>query len=251
MSRKLIDPSKNKKDPTKRNYQTIGVFGTTGVGKSTTLDAFIDWYRDGTKNKEVPRKILLIDPSNAIAFRNYEPITLGQIMYGVKDPATNKVRSWRSGIRVLRGVQYSRNFEWVKVISDFFRNGLLILDESRTFVDNVGTLNPDLLDMITKHRNDCYDIMFISHSYIDLHKSIRKQLRFFFIFPMGSENINSPKDFEKMNLPSALWDIYQLQRADRAKESATPLQKRVSSGKKVQNIYLYDLDRDQIGEIVT
>jgi hypothetical protein len=198
----------NDKDPTKRDYSRIVVFGEQGQGKSTFISQFVAKYMAKT-TKKVKRRVLILDPSNARAFDGYRQISYGELLYGEKRPGHSQTFFWNEGVRVLRGMLDWRSQELYLTLADKFKNGLLVLDESRDLfqsINNPGTAQNQLL---TVHRNNCVDVMCISHNFMDLPRAVRKQFRYYVCFKTGDMVIgDGRKWFEQRNLPADLYNAW-------------------------------------------
>src|SRR5690606_23709124 len=118
------------------------------------------FYIDKTRDKKVPRKVLICDPSKASAFDEFPRITLTQLKYGVINPKTWKAHRWESGIMVLRDVKWN-DPSWFRVLTDYFQNGLVILDESRNYIPQKSEMPEEQVEFFTIHRNNCVDVMVV------------------------------------------------------------------------------------------
>ena len=199
----IYDGFDNAKDPTQRDYCSMVVFGDLGKGKSSWLSQFSRFYYERTKAK-VPRKVLFCDPSNARAFgpEFFKPITLAEIIYG--EVVGSRVLKWTHGIRVLRDIDWNGD-EWFAILTAHYNNGLLILDESRDFFKPSG-ISPIQKRLFTVHRNNCLDILLVSHNYMDLPLNIRKQFRIYVCFKTGDRPTNEAW-FTQRTLPESLYEI--------------------------------------------
>lgn len=206
----IYDGLDNFKDPSKRDYCSSVVFGDLGKGKSTFLSQMAKMYIGKTQGKEVPRKVLICDPSSARGFDQFPQVTLEQIKYGVMSGG-KRTQPWKSGIMVLRDVRWT-NPEWFEVLNSYFKNGFVILDESRNYIPQGGELHEEQTEFFTKHRNNSVDVMLVSHNYMSLNLNLRKQFRYYYCFKTG----DVPTDerwFETRSLPVQLWGITQLLKA--------------------------------------
>ena len=196
----------NNKDPNQRDYCSIVVFGDLGKGKSSWLSQFAKFYYNRTLGKS-PRRVLICDPSSSRAFgpEFFKPITLAEIIYG--EVVEGRVMKWRHGVRVLRDIDWNDDL-WFKILTDHFNNGLLILDESRDFFKPSG-ISPIQKRLFTVHRNNCIDILLVSHNFMDLPLNIRKQFRIYVCFKTGDKPTNEAW-FTQRTLPEALFDISRL-----------------------------------------
>jgi hypothetical protein len=193
----------NNKDPNQRDYCSIVVFGDLGKGKSSWLSQFAKFYYNRTLGKS-PRRVLICDPSSSRAFgpEFFKPITLAEIIYG--EVVDRKVVKWNHGVRVLRDIDWNDDL-WFKILTDHFNNGLLILDESRDFFKPSG-ISPIQKRLFTVHRNNCIDILLVSHNFMDLPLNIRKQFRIYVCFKTGDKPTNKAW-FTQRTLPEGLYEI--------------------------------------------
>lgn len=199
----IYDGFDNEKDPSQRDYCSMVVFGDLGKGKSSWLSQFARFYFERTKSKS-PRRVLICDPSSARAFgpEFFKPITLAEIIYG--EIVNGRAVRWKHGIRVLRDVEWNED-EWFYILGEHFNNGLLILDESRDFFKPSG-ITPIQKRLFTVHRNNCIDILLVSHNFMDLPLNIRKQFRVYICFKTGDKPTNEAW-FTQRTLPEALYEI--------------------------------------------
>ena len=193
----------NNKDPNQRDYCSIVVFGDLGKGKSSWLSQFAKFYYNRTLGKS-PRRVLICDPSSSRAFgpEFFKPITLAEIIYG--EVVDRKVVKWNHGVRVLRDIDWNDDL-WFKILTDHFNNGLLILDESRDFFKPSG-ISPIQKRLFTVHRNNCIDILLVSHNFMDLPLNIRKQFRIY----VCCKTVDKPTNkawFTQRTLPEGLYEI--------------------------------------------
>lgn len=197
----------NSKDASQRDYCSMCVFGDLGRGKSTFLIQLAKMYQEQTKGKKIPRRILICDPSNAAAFNHFPRITLTQLKYGVINPKTSKATYWdNGGVMVLRDVKWN-NPEWFEVITKYFRNGLLILDESRNYIPQSSEMAPELKELFTIHRNNCLDVVVVSHDFMNMNLWLRKAFRYYIVFRTGDKP-NNEAWFTTRTLPEELWPIW-------------------------------------------
>jgi hypothetical protein len=207
----IFDGLDNRKDPTKRDYCSMCVFGDLGRGKSTFLRQLAKMYVDKNKDKKVTRRVLICDPSNAAGFDDFPKITLAELKYGLMNPSTGKVYTWdakTSPIRVLRGVKWN-DPTWFTVLNRYFKNGMVILDESRNYIPQNATMPEEQKEFFTVHRNACVDVVVVSHDFMNLNLWLRKAFRIFFVFRTGDKPTNEFW-FEQRSLPTELYPIWQL-----------------------------------------
>lgn len=214
----IFDGLDNSKDPTKRDYCSFCIFGDLGKGKSTFLSQLANTYLRINSNQKVQRKVLICDPSESAAFDKYPRITLTELKYGVIDPQKQVARRWEGGgIRVLRGVRWN-DPAWFDVLGKYFRNGMVILDESRDYLYEP-KLGAEKSYFFTSHRNHCVDVVVVSHNFMDLSLMLRKSFRMYIVFRTG-DDIDGVKWFHPRNLPDELYSIWrrlQVMRAPSAK----------------------------------
>lgn len=197
----------NEKDPSQRDYCSFCVFGDLGRGKSTFLAQWAKQYAGLNASKKVPRKVLICDPSRASAFNEFPPVTLTELKYGVINPQTQRVQRWdNGGIRVLRDVRWT-DPAWFKIISNYFQNGLVILDESRNYIPQKSEMPPEQKEFFTIHRNNCLDVMVVSHDFMNMNLWLRKAFRVYIVFRTGDKPQNE-QWFEQRNLPEQLYPIW-------------------------------------------
>lgn len=204
----IFDGLDNARDPTQRDYCSFCVFGDLGRGKSTFLAAWAKKYAERTKDKKVPRKVLICDPSRASAFNEFPPVTLTELKYGVINPQSGKVQRWNNGgVRVLRDVRWN-DPAWFQVITRYFQNGLVILDESRNYIPQKSEMPPEQKEFFTIHRNNCVDVMVVSHDFMNMNLWLRKAFRVYIVFRTG-DRPDSERWFEQRSLPEELFPIWQ------------------------------------------
>lgn len=211
----IYDGFDNRKDPNQRDYKTGALFGNLGTGKSSFVSQFVKMYQAKTAHLKTPRRVLILDPSEAGSYDQISEITLTELRFGVINPETGKRHAWRKGVRVLRKANFVGSYDWADIICKHFRNGLLILDEARDYISNAGVLPPALKDLFTKHRNAGIDLLVVSHNYKDLHVWIRKQVASGFMICLPTaDNPDGPRWFEEMDYPRELYQIYLRQKQD-------------------------------------
>lgn len=193
---RVFEQIDNTKDPKYRDYCSMVVFGDLGRGKSTWLRQFATMYYEMTD-----RKVLVCDPSESRAFDGFKQITLAEIERGVEIVGT-KVVKWKKGIRVLRGIEWTKD-DWFLILQNHFANGLVILDESRDFFKPSG-ITPIQKRLFTIHRNRCIDVLLVSHNFMDLPLNIRKQFRIYIAFQTGDKPLNESW-FTTRTLPESLY----------------------------------------------
>lgn len=203
----IYDGLDNWKDPNQRDYCSMCVFGDLGRGKSTFIRQQARFYIDKTRDKKVPRKVLICDPSKASAFDEFPRITLTQLKYGVINPQTRKTHRWESGIMVLRDVKWN-DPSWFRVLTDYFQNGLVILDESRNYIPQKSEMPEEQVEFFTIHRNNCVDVMVVSHDFMSLNLLLRKAFRIYIVFRTGDKP-NNEQWFTARTLPEELYPIWQ------------------------------------------
>jgi hypothetical protein len=194
----------NSKDPGTRDFCSFVVFGDLGKGKSSWLRQFALMYQAEMKSKKLPRKILICDPSNSRAFDDFPKTTLAAIERGV-DIVGAKVTKWNEGIRVLRDVKWTEDY-WFSILQENYKNGLLILDESRDFFKPSG-LTPVQKRLFTIHRNAAIDLMCVSHNFMDLPLNIRKIFRIYIVFRTGDKPTGENWCTNR-TLPEALYGMW-------------------------------------------
>jgi hypothetical protein len=195
----------NRKDASQRDFCSFVVFGDLGKGKSSFLRQFALQYHESMRKKGLKRRILIADPSNSRAFEQFPKISLAQVERGV-DIVGTKVTKWVEGIRILRDVAWHED-TWFEVLQQNFKNGLLILDETRDYFKQ--NLTPTQKRLFTLHRNAAIDLMCVSHNFMDLPLSIRKQFRVYITFRTG----DMPTDkrwFTVRTLPEALFNQWEM-----------------------------------------
>lgn len=205
MQQGIYDGLDNRKDPNQRDYASMCVFGDLGRGKSTFLSQYAKLYIQKTEGKKVPRRVLIIDPSKAAGFRGYPGVTLAELKYGVINPKTKAGHVWETGIKVLRDENWSKP-EWIGTINKYFRNGLVILDESRQYIPEQGKLPDEYKEFFTVHRNNCVDVMLVSHDYMNLHLWLRKAFRVYIVFQTGDRPTHEGWMTQR-SLPEPLYEI--------------------------------------------
>ena len=87
----IYDGLDNSKDPKQRDYCSMCVFGDLGKGKSTFIRQQARFYIERTKEKTVPRKVLICDPSRSTAFAEFPLLTPPEMNYAVINPQTLKL----------------------------------------------------------------------------------------------------------------------------------------------------------------
>ena len=203
----IFDGLDNSKDGSQRDYCSMCVFGDLGKGKSTFLIQLSKLYQERTKGKKVPRRILIADPSNAAAFNHFPRITLTQLKYGVINPKSSRATYWdNGGIMVLRDVVWT-NPKWIETVRKHFQNGLLILDESRVYIPASSEMAPEWKELFTVHRNNCMDVIVVSHDFMNMNLWLRKAFRYYIVFRTGDKP-NNEAWFTTRTLPEALWPIW-------------------------------------------
>lgn len=202
----IYDGLDNSKDPTQRDYCSMCVFGDLGKGKSTFIRQQARFYIERTRNKAVPRKVLICDPSHASAFDEFPLITLTELKYGVINPQSRRAQRWERGIRVLRHVKW-KDPSWFAVLSRYFRNGLVILDESRNYIPQKSAMPEEQIEFFTIHRNNCVDVMVVSHDFMSMNLLLRKAFRIYIVFRTGDKP-NHEQWFTTRTLPEELFGIW-------------------------------------------
>ena len=203
----IFDGLDNWKDPNRRDYASMCVFGDLGKGKSTFLRQIANMYVDKTQTMKVPRKVLICDPSRAVGFRQFPQITLAELKLGVV--SGQKVHRWAedgTGIRVLRNVNWKSPEFW-QILSDNFINGFVILDESRNYIPKKAELGPEQMEFFTIHRNNAVDVMVVSHDFMNMNLDLRKAFRYYFVFRTG-DRPDGEQWFTQRTLPEALYPIW-------------------------------------------
>lgn len=209
----IFDGFNNFKDPSKRDYASMCVFGNLGQGKSSFLSQLAVWYNDAMQRKETARRVLIVDPSNAVGFNRFPSITLAELQYGIVNKETGKTHLWGltgRGIRVLRGVKWANTKDWFKVLNGSFANGMVILDESRIYAPQNGDLDAEVTEFFTKHRNQCVDVVLVSHDFMSLNLKLRKAFRYYIVFKTGDKPRNEAW-FTERSLPEQLYSCWQIQ----------------------------------------
>ncbi len=202
----IYDGLDNSKDPKQRDYCSMCVFGDLGKGKSTFIRQQARFYIERTKDKKVPRKVLICDPSRSTAFDEFPQITLTELKYGVINPQTRKAQRWDRGIRVLRNVKW-KDPSWFQILSIWFRNGLVILDESRNYIPQKSEMPEEQIEFFTIHRNNCIDVMVVSHDFMSMNLLLRKAFRIYIVFRTGDKP-NHEQWFTVRTLPEELYGIW-------------------------------------------
>ena len=202
----IYDGLDNSKDPKQRDYCSMCVFGDLGKGKSTFIRQQAKFYIERTRDKKVPRKVLICDPSRATAFDEFPQITLTELKYGVINPQTRKAQRWDRGIRVLRNVKW-KDPSWFQILSTWFRNGLVILDESRNYIPQKSEMPEEQIEFFTIHRNNCTDVMVVSHDFMSMNLLLRKAFRIYIVFRTGDKP-NHEQWFTARTLPEELYTIW-------------------------------------------
>ena len=227
----IYDGLDNYKDPSQRDYCSMCVFGDLGKGKSTFIRQQAKFYIDRTKGKKVFRRVLICDPSRASAFNEFPQITLTELKYGAINPKTRKAQTWDRGIRVLRNVKWS-DPSWFKILTKYFQNGLVILDESRNYIPQKSAMPEEQVEFFTIHRNNCVDVMVVSHDFMSMNLALRKAFRIYIVFRTGDKP-NHEAWFTARTLPEDLYPIWQT------------LQKLRSPSAKMSPFVLYDRETGQ------
>ena len=239
----IYDGLDNSKDPKQRDYCSMCVFGDLGKGKSTFIRQQAKFYIERTRDKKVPRKVLICDPSRATAFDEFPQITLTELKYGVINPQTRKAQRWDRGIRVLRNVKW-KDPSWFQILSTWFRNGLVILDESRNYIPQKSEMPEEQIEFFTIHRNNCTDVMVVSHDFMSMNLLLRKAFRIYIVFRTGDKP-NHEAWFTTRTLPEelyAIWSTLQRLRSPAAKMSPFVLYDRETGRTKLYA----DLDKLEI-----
>lgn len=207
----IFEGINNYKDPRKRDYASTCVFGNLGRGKSSFLSQLAVWYNNEMQKKDVPRKVLIIDPSKASGFQKFPGITLAELELGLIDAKTGKTHKWGltgRGIRVLRDVKWKKT-EWFRVLCDNFVNGMVILDESRLYAPQNGDLDDDVMEFFTVHRNRAVDVVLVSHDFMSLNLKLRKAFRYYVVFKTGDRPRNEAW-FTERSLPEELFKAWKI-----------------------------------------
>lgn len=176
----------------KRNFEATVIAGEKRQGKSLLCEKYAkraDYYaRLAEKEGAKPKKILIVDPSEASAFADFQPITLNELKFGTYIPGEGR-RMW---VRGIRRITHHDNLGLMRYLSDRFRNGLLISDEATTWLK----ANPPewQKNLIIKHTNRCVDLLFVVHSLTNIPKSFRQHIWNYILFRLPDKQLSDPKN---------------------------------------------------------
>ena len=207
----------NYKDPSFRDYYTSAMLGDKAQGKSSLVALYAKGYYTVMAAKfdkgllKVPKKVLIVDPTDNNAFDQFEDITLSQLMYGFPIRGNKVERSyWLKGVRRIRKTRKMKDEEFINAITDTFRNGLLIVDEASEVVD---PNNPPKWqkELVKKHRMFCLDLMYVFHNFMDIPLKLRPHIWVYILFRTPEK----PKDvgyFRQRQFPNpeAFWEKWKL-----------------------------------------
>jgi len=188
---------KNYKNPDERDFITASVIGDKAMGKSSFLSLFAKHYLEKNEAAGKDRRILIHDPSEADAFRNFEQISVEELIYGVKLPVTGKRHYWRKGIRRITDEEDDEMV--LKAIKGHMRNGLVIFDEARDWMGQ--SPKKWQQELFTKHRNLGLDLIFVFHNFMDIPITLRPHIWMYILFKTP-EKPDSPKWFARRRFPN-------------------------------------------------
>ena len=198
------------KNPDERDFYVAAIFGEKAQGKSTFLaEEIAKPYMQETARAGLMRRVLIHDPSLARAFKQFERISLDELIDGVLHPTTFQRLRWKRGIRCIG--DENDDEETIKSIVTYFNNGLFISDESNGWMRRSGDCPKWQKDLFTKNRNLGLDCYFTFHRFEDLHIALRNHVWEMTVF--RTPDFPSGVDwFEKRQFPNpkGLYDAWRI-----------------------------------------
>lgn len=188
-----------------RDYKTTALIGDKAQGKSTLLaeiakhfiDVRMKHYNRGVI--DIKPRVLIHDPSSAYSFAQFPTISTEELKYGTKfftKQSEWEYRYWDTGIR---RIHHEDDKYLMNTISEVFRNGLVILDETSTWMPRESPKKWQK-DLIIKHRNFGLDVIMVFHNFMNIPRLLRPHIWEYIIFKTP-EKPDGPRWFEQRGFP--------------------------------------------------
>lgn len=175
-----ISKKDNAKNPDQRDPIIILIVGAKRQGKSTVInDSIIEDY---VKNNP-KAKVLIHDVSETHAFEHYPLIGVDDIKKGLM--IDGKRTKWEKGVY---RTTTKDSEQLIKNINSHFRNGLVVLDEARSWIPRGDTSVPkEIMELFTTHTNKNIDLVVVFHEWMDISTRLRGMANDYVIFRTGVE----------------------------------------------------------------
>ncbi len=174
-----ISKADNSKNPDERDPIIIAVVGAKRQGKSTVIDSFIKDYMKANASG----KVLIHDLSETRAFAEYAEIGVDDLKKGILIDGHRK--KWDRGVH--RTITKDTD-TLIKNINSHFRNGLVVLDEARSWIPRGdASVNMQIMELFTTHTNKNLDIIVVFHEWMDISTKLRGMINDWIIFRTGVE----------------------------------------------------------------
>lgn len=203
-----------------RDFAVIGIYGEQGAGKSDMIREISLGLYDRDKNL----KILIIDPAGAWGFEKFEAISFEAYKRNCELPV-NHPKRWKTGIKRMP-VTIENQDECLNFVAQYFKNGVIFLDEGNQLLTRAGTTSAWQSKMFRQCRNRCVDVYFAAHSFEDVKYALRGHFKVLYLF-RTPDQFDSPKYFRDLGYQGDHQELFEL---------ATAAQKRTYKALTIQQM---------------